>query len=232
MSWAKSWACHEPVCARSQLQPWVSRQTSVWGLAGEAYWWVPSGCVLQKLWLMEVEGGNNIPAAPLTTSASCFCQLCLQQFSVCSHLSPRTQMIVLDQVHQLSSLGRLFIIMYRVYKPLPATVGQHRVRPGAQHPPHPSCEHSTELDQRRHTAPPQWHCQGEREQPGTGDRVTCAQGLQWPSETDGGGASPRENWGFIHEEVSLECSEKSLFSTFTYGILVESWLNKHCLFEC
>lgn len=100
--------------------------------------------------LIDGSGGRKQhPSSPSDPSESCFCQLCLQQFSVCSHLSPRTQMIVLDQVHKLSSLGRLFIIMYRVYKPLPATVGQHRVRPGAQHPPHPSCEHSTELDQQQ-----------------------------------------------------------------------------------
>lgn len=66
-------------------------------------------------------------------------------------------MIVLDQVHKLSSLVRLFIIMSHVNKPLPAVVGHHKVRPGpqcAQEFPVVTTAQTWALQQ--HTAPPSW----------------------------------------------------------------------------
>lgn len=66
-------------------------------------------------------------------------------------------MIVLDQVHKLSSLVRLFIMMYHIYKPLPAMVGHHKVRPDPQRPqefPLWPQHRPGALSRARHTAPP------------------------------------------------------------------------------
>lgn len=84
------------------------------------------------LWEWRKKTTSQLPPSPPLKAAapSSACS----SSSVCSNLSPRTQMIVLDQVHKLSSLVRLFIILYHIYRPLPAMGGHHKVRPDPQHP--------------------------------------------------------------------------------------------------
>lgn len=79
------------------------------------------------LWKWRKETTPLLPLSPPLKAASA-----CRSSSVCSNLSARTQMIVLDQVHKLSSLVRLFILMDHVYKPLPATVGPHKGSPDPQ----------------------------------------------------------------------------------------------------
>lgn len=66
-------------------------------------------------------------------------------------------MMVLDQVHKLSSLVRPFIIMSHVYRPLPALVGQHKVGADPHHPqefPAVSTARTGPLSRARHRAAP------------------------------------------------------------------------------
>lgn len=132
-------------------------RTSVWGLKERLTKGFPQVMFTRSsdLWKWRKKATSQLPLSPPLLKAASPSSAC-RSSSVCSNLSPRTQMIVLDQVHKLSSLGRLFIIMYHVYKPLPAMVGHHKLRPDPQHPQLWSQHKAGPFSSARHTAPPSW----------------------------------------------------------------------------